>query len=117
MADRSDLIPAHDLAMIRAFAASRSPARVAHLVRIEVDVKGRAATRVECRAPWSSRIGPEWTRFPIARMRFNASTSRWTLYWRDRHQRFHEYRLIRPSRDIGVLLAEISADPTSIFCG
>ena len=30
-----------------------------------------------------------WTRFPIARLRYTKAANRWSLYWRDRHLRFH----------------------------
>ena len=38
-------------------------------------------------------------------------------YWRDSNLRFHRYLRIDPSPDVGVLLAEIEADPTAIFWG
>jgi hypothetical protein len=39
---------------------------------------------VERRAPWREDFGPEWTSFPIARLRYTAANKSWTLYWRDR---------------------------------
>jgi len=42
---------------------------------------------------------------------------RWTLYWRDRNQRWHKYDLIAPSPDILTLLDEVDRDPTCIFWG
>lgn len=115
--DEPDLIPELDLARIQRYCAGRIPARVAHLVRLEIDVKGRSVTILECRPPWSPDMGSEWTSFPIARLRFIASRSEWTLYWRDRHSRFHRYLRIDPSPDVDTLLAEIDADPTSSVDG
>ena len=117
MTNGTDLVPELDLARIRRYCAGRIPARVAHLVRLETDVEGRFVTILECRPPWSPDMGPEWTRFPIARLRFTASRSEWKLCWRDRHLRFHRYLRIDPSPDVGTLLAEIEADPTGIFWG
>jgi Protein of unknown function (DUF3024) len=113
----ADLVPELDLARIRRYCAGRIPARIAHLVRLEIVVDGRSVTILECRPPWSPDMGSEWTRFPIARLRFVASRSEWTLYWRDRHLGFHKYLRIDPSSDIGTQLAEIEADPTMIFWG
>jgi hypothetical protein len=62
-------------------------------------------------------MGPEWTRFPIARLRFTASRGEWTLCWRDRNLAFHRYTRTGPTSDVGALLAEIEADPTNIFWG
>lgn len=56
-----------------------------HLVRLELDIKGGSVTILECRPPWSPDMGPEWTRFAIARLRFTATRGEWTLYWRDRN--------------------------------
>ena len=110
-------IPDLDLARIRRYCEGRIPARVAHLVRLELDVEGAAVTILECRPPWSPDMGPEWTRFPIARLRFTVSQGEWALYWRDRNLAFHRYTQIGPSPDVAVLLAEIEADPTGIFWG
>jgi hypothetical protein len=62
-------------------------------------------------------MGPEWTRHPIARLRYTRSRREWTLYWRDRNLRFHQYELIHPTADVAALLEEIDQDPTSIFWG
>ena len=113
----TDLVPDLDLARIRRYCAGRIPARVAQLVRLEIDIEGRSVTILECRLPWSSDMGPEWTRFPIARLRFVASRTEWRLYWRDGNLRFHRYLRIDSSRDVRALLAEIEADPTAIFWG
>jgi Protein of unknown function (DUF3024) len=115
--DRTDLVPELDLARIRRYCAARIPAHVADLVRLEIEVEGRSVTIVERRPPWSSSMGPEWSRVPIARLRFTKSRGEWTLYWCDRNLRFHEYLYIDPSPDVGTLLAEIDADPTTIFWG
>ena len=117
MTQETKLVPELDLARIRRYCAGRIPARVAHLVRLEVDVDGRSVTILECRPPWSPDAGPDWTRIPIARLRVTASRREWTLYWRDQHQRFHRYVRIDPSSDVGSLLDEIEADPTAIFWG
>jgi hypothetical protein len=117
MTDRRARIPYLDLEKIRRYCEGRVPARVAHLVRLELDVNGGSVTILECRPPWSPDMGPDWTRFPIARLRFTASRAEWTLHWRDRNLAFHRYTRIEPTADVGALLAEIEADPTSIFWG
>jgi DUF3024 family protein len=62
-------------------------------------------------------FGPEWTSFPIARLRYPTVGKSWTLYWRDRNLRFHLYDLLAPSNRVGDLLNEIDRDPTCIFWG
>ena len=77
----------------------------------------RHLTIVERRAPWREDLGPEWTSFPIARLRYTAADKSWTLYWRDRNLRFHLYDLLAPSNRVEDLLTEIDRDPTCIFWG
>ena len=117
MSEEAIRMPDLDLARIRRYCEGRIPAHIAHLVRLEVAIKGWSVTILERRPPWSPDVGPDWTRFPIARLRFTVSRGVWTLYWRDRNLAFHRYTRVSPSADVAVLLAEIEADPTSIFWG
>lgn len=111
------MIPEDALDRIRRWADRRVPERARDQVRLEVDVTDRTVTILECRPPWRPEYGPDWTRFPIARLRYTKSRNRWSLYWRDRNLKFHEYDLVDPSPDVQDLLDEIDRDPTSIFWG
>lgn len=53
---------------------------------------------------------------PIAQLRFDPASARWTLFWADRNDRGHLYDLIEPGT-AGQLLGEIENDPTCIFWG
>lgn len=74
-------------------------------------------TIVERRAPWREDYGPEWSSLGIARFRFTAKSGLWTLYWRNRNQRWHVYDLVQPTADVITLLDEVDRDPTCIFWG
>jgi len=63
-----------DVARVQRWCRDRVPERVRDEVHIEVDVGERHVTIVECRAPWRSDMGSEWTRFPIARLRYTKTT-------------------------------------------
>lgn len=93
------------------------PAHVRGQVRVEVDVADRHLTIVECRPPWRADTSAEWTRLPIARLRYTKTTGVWSLYRRDRNLRFHAYDLVSPTASIEELLAELDRDPTAIFWG
>lgn len=79
---------------------SASPPHALHEVRIEVEVGPTTLTIVERRAPWRPEVRPEWSRTPVARLRYTARTKLWTLYWQDRHLAFHLYDLIAPSHSV-----------------
>lgn len=110
-------LPELDVARVRQWCRSRVPERVRDQVRVEVDVAPRHLTIVECRPPWRADYGPEWTRHPIARLRYTRTTRQWSLYWRDRNLRFHEYDLVQPTQRLEDLLVEVDTDPTAIFWG
>jgi hypothetical protein len=110
-------LPDLDVARVRRWCEQRVPEHVRDQVRVECDIAARHLTIVECRPPWREDMGAEWTRFPIARLRYTKTTKTWSLYWRDRNLRFHEYDLVPPTSRVDDLLEEIDRDPTAIFWG
>jgi hypothetical protein len=110
-------LPELDVARVQRWCAARVPEHVRDQVRVECEVGSQHLTIVERRPPGRADFGPEWTSFPIARLRYTAASKSWTLYWRDRNLRFHLYDLLAPSRTVEDLLAEVDRDPTCIFWG
>jgi Protein of unknown function (DUF3024) len=110
-------LPELDVARVRRWCRRRVPEHIRNQVRVECDTGPRQLTIVECRPLWREAIDPEWTRLPVARLRYTQTTGTWTPYWRDRNLSFHRYDQIEPSPDIGNLLDEIDRDPTAIFWG
>lgn len=86
-------------------------------VRYELHVETSSLTIIECRPPWREEYGPEWSRLPIARLRYAKSRREWSLYWRDRHSKFHRYAEVGPTASVQSLLDELRADPIAIFWG
>jgi hypothetical protein len=105
------------VARVQRWCRQRVPEHALSQVRVECESSGRDVTIVECRAPWSPDIGPEWTRFPVARLRYLTSRGVWRLYWRDRDGGWHEYPGLPFARDVGQLLEEVDRDPTALFWG
>ena len=109
-------VPELDLARIHRYCAERVPADLLNRVRVEATTRGRTVTIVECRPPWREDIGGDWTRQPIAQLRYDDASKLWTLYWPDRNARWHVFDLIDPG-SVSELLEEIELDRTSIFWG
>ena len=88
-------------------------------MKLELDenLPHELAGALRTREPWRPESGPDWSRFPIARLRYTESRNRWSLYWRDRNLNFHEYDLADPTPGIRDLLDAIDRDPTNIFWG
>jgi hypothetical protein len=108
-------LPDCDLARVRAFCESRTPAHVRDELRIEAEVSRTAVTIVERRPPWDGD-GMDWLRSPVAQMRFESKTERWALYWPDRNDRWRRYDDLEPT-SVERVLDEIGDDPTCIFWG
>ena len=108
-------LPQLDVARARRWCADRVPPHVRDQVVIECDVSARHLTIVECRPPWQG--DGEWTRMPVARLRYTQATGLWSLYWRDQNADFHLYHQAAPSADIQPLLDELDRDPTALFWG
>jgi hypothetical protein len=114
------VIPEVDLARIQRWVDARNAnlsRRAQGLIRYDLDVTDRTVTFLECRPPWRPDFGPEWTRHPVARLRYTKTRGEWSLYWCDRNLKFHEYDLVPPTSLVDELMAEIDRDPTSIFWG
>lgn len=111
------MIPDDALERIRQWAEHKIPEDVRDQVRLELDVTDRTITIQECRPPWHPDMGDQWTRFPVARLRYTKARDQWSLYWRDRSLKFHEYDLAEPSSNVRDLLDEVDRDPTAIFWG
>ena len=114
------MIPEPDLARLQQWAEAQNsglPESARDQIRYEIDVTDRTVTIVECRPPWNAAQDPDWTRLPVARLRYTKYLRHWSLYWSDRNSRFHECDLIEPTPDIEDLIAEVERDPTGIFWG
>jgi Protein of unknown function (DUF3024) len=106
------------LAAVEIFCESNVPEEMRDELRLECSRGGNSITIVERRPPWNPElIGTEWTSMKVAQLRYDASSTSWTLYCCDRNERWWPYDNIGPSRSVDPLLAEIDADPTGIFWG
>ena len=111
------MLPQADVARIRELCATRVPEHARDEVRVDVEEDRQAVTIVKCRPPWREDYGPEWTRSPIARLRYVRSTRLWTLYYRRHTGRWERYPLLPSTRRLDELLGEIDQDPICIFWG
>lgn len=112
-----ELVRRNAEAKVGAFCERRVPEHIRDQVRLELTVRGNAITIVERRPPWRAEFGPEWSSMKIARLRFDAGTRTWTLWWADRNGRWDRYWDVDATPDIDELLREIDEDPTGIFWG
>jgi hypothetical protein len=109
--------PEPDVDRVRVWCRQRVPERLHDELRVECELDARHVTIYEVRPPWRPDLGPDWTRSPVAQLRYTAKSRAWTLYWQDRHLRWREYRELSAGRPIEELLDEVGCDPTGIFWG
>lgn len=108
-------IPETDLLRIQHWSRERVPQHLWPQVKVEADVEPRHVTIVEVRPPWDG-VG-DHTRFPIARLRYTATTGQWSIYWRDRNLKLHQYDRTRPAKNVQALLDYIADSGDPIFWG
>lgn len=108
-------MPETDLLRIGRWCRERVPEHARDQVRVECEIAQRHVTIFETRPPWNGQ--GDWTHFPIARLRYTASTGLWSLYWRDRNAKFHEYARKRPTKDVQALLDYLGSHEDPIFWG
>lgn len=101
---------------LSAYCAKHSPPQHSDKLRITYGIRGNSVTIFENRAPWRPEF-VEWTSMPIAQLRYDEKTGKWTLYCADRNDRWHQYLDMSPTREIDNILGEIDLDPTGIFWG
>jgi len=112
-------LPELDVARVQRWCAAQVPEHLRGEIRVECAITARHLTISECRPPWREDFGPEWTRFPIARLHHTKTTGLWALYWRDRDLRFHRYQPLDPSPRVQTLLDYLDkhADPILLGIG
>lgn len=108
-------IPEDAALRIGRWCTAQSPSELSAQLRIECEIADRDVTIFESRPPWDGR--GDWTRSPIARLRFTGTTGEWSLSWCDSDDRWHRDADARPSSDVGVLLDHVDADPSSFYWG
>ena len=108
-------LPDLDLARIRRYCDAKVPVDLRDEARVEANVRGKSVTIFDRRPPWHPDL-TDWSRVPVAQLRYAADTNSWTLYWADRDARWHRYQETEPGT-VEQLLNEIDQDPTCIFWG
>ena len=113
MADVPDIA----IAAVRRYCDDKIPAALRNELRVEHAVRGKSITIHECRPPWDGTAEDEWTRQPVAQLRYDPAGHQWQLYWADRKSRWHRYERAAATTQLGALLDEIDRDPTGIVWG
>jgi hypothetical protein len=104
-----------DVARIRELCEARVSPSARDEVRVELEQERQSVTIVERRPSWREDFGPEWSRLPVARLRYVASQRLWTLYYHRHTGRWERYPLLGPSPRLGDLLSELTEDPICVF--
>ena len=74
---------------LAAYCEWKVPLHVRDKVRLVHHWRGSKVTLVEQRPYWKDPTAIPWIDSPVAQFRIDDQANDWTLYWRDRHQRWH----------------------------
>jgi hypothetical protein len=112
-----ELVELAAVRQLERFCDSRVPEHARDEVRLEFVVRRNSITLVERRAPWHPDYGTEWSSLKIAQLRYDAKARAWSLYCRDRNERWFPYTEAHAHGDVAPLLEAVDTDPTGIFWG
>ena len=105
-------LPDTHLRQIARWCERKIPEQARSKIRLEHAVRGSNVTILERRAPWQVDVEPEWTKHPVAQLRYDGSV--WRLYWPDRNTRWHLMSDVPAGHSPGPLLEAID-DPRHPF--
>lgn len=105
-------LPEAEVAAIRRWCTVLAPACDQDRPHLEVATTNTHVTIIQVRPLPDGR---PWRR-PMARLRYVKYARMWSLYWADRHGRFHEHRL-PPAADVQVLLDHLATQEDPVFFG
>lgn len=112
-----ELTRSRAMEVLSEYCENRIPLDARSHVRLLVTVRGSAVTILEERAPWDAAHGLDWTPHPLAQFRFDAHSRRWSLYWRDSHERWHRFEDAPSSPHLETLVGVLDHDETGVFWG
>jgi len=75
------MLPENDVQLVQGWLDQRNdgvPLDIRDEIRYEMDTGAHDITIFECRPPWKAELGPEWTRSPVARLRYTIVRSEWS---------------------------------------
>jgi hypothetical protein len=102
-------------AVLAVFCQRHSSASVSDQLRYSYELAG---STVVLQAERPGFMNPdEWTRVPVAKLRFSEARSTWSLYWSDANGRWHRMSSVPMAKDIRVLLTAIETDASGVFWG
>jgi len=97
------------------FCDSRVPESARDQLSLEFNITGAKILLFEVRPQFQkpdNRI-----RIPVAQFRFDPTDGIWSLFCRDRNEKWHLYEPLASSENIGELISEVDKDRTGIFWG
>jgi hypothetical protein len=97
------------------YCENKIPEHARSQIRLKHKVRGNSVTLFEERPDFIDKN--TWIEITVAQFRYHPSNKKWSLYYRDRNSRWHEYWDIDSDPDLDVLLQEVNEDPTGIFWG
>jgi hypothetical protein len=100
---------------IQEFCENRIPKGLKNKMKMGYKTEGNKITIIEQRPSFTGEA--TWTQSPVVQIRYNQKKENWTIYSRDRNQKWHLYTEIEPKEIIEEIIEEIEADPTGIFWG
>ncbi len=93
----------------------RTPEHLKDQLRYEYEIYKQSVVIYEVRPVWNDPS--EYTRSPVAKIKFVRSSNEWRLFWQRADMKWHSYKPLDSSKDLKDLVDEINRDPNGCFFG
>ena len=110
----SSQLPDDALDKVLIFCSAKMPHDLADKSYLEVTTTDSTLSIHECRLLLQG-LPNQWTKTPVAQLRREGDG--WTLYFGDRYGGWTHYDDLDPAQSVDAVIAELEADPTSVFWG
>ena len=101
--------------VVGGYCDQKIPAHLQNQIKLLYKIRGYDVKIIESRPHYIHKS--EWTEHPIARMKYDAESMEWQLFWGRASGRWEKYPNLEPTKNLQRLIDEIEKDLLYVFWG
>ena len=101
--------------MVGEYCDGKIPEHARNQIKLFYKIRGYDVKIIESRPHFIHKS--EWTEHPIARMKYDAESMNWQLFWGRASGRWEKYPNLGPTKNLKGIIDEIEKDPLHVFWG
>jgi hypothetical protein len=101
--------------VVGGYCDQKIPQHLQNKIKLFYKIRGYDVKIIESRPHYIYKS--EWTEHPIARMKYDAESMNWKLFWGRASGRWEKYPNLEPTKNLQRLIDEIEKDILYVFWG